>query len=79
MSESETISRPDPNAALSAVESAGTAGRLSESSVANLRRWLTEPGYSRYAKPILVLIDAERFDFGLPDDFVRSLQAFRRA
>jgi hypothetical protein len=25
------------------------------------------------------MLDAERFDFGTPDDFVRSLQAFRAA
>jgi UTP--glucose-1-phosphate uridylyltransferase len=27
----------------------------------------------------LEMLDAERFDFGTPDDFVRSLQAFRAA
>ena len=39
------------------IESARAAGRLSESAAANLRRWLTEPGYAAYVSRLLPLID----------------------
>lgn len=48
--------------ALAALESAKEAGRLSESAVANVRRWLTEPGYVAYVSRILILIDGGRFE-----------------
>jgi phosphoglucomutase/phosphomannomutase len=62
MSDSETPASSTVEPALAALESARAAGRLSEPAVANLRRWLTEPGYAAYVPRILPLIDAGKFE-----------------
>jgi phosphoglucomutase len=62
MSELAVPSDPKAEAALAALDSAQRAGRLSESAVANIRRWLTEPGYAAYAPRLLSLIDSGKFE-----------------
>jgi phosphoglucomutase len=44
------------------IESAVADGRLSAGAEDNMRRWLTEPQYAAYAKPIGALVEADRFD-----------------
>jgi phosphoglucomutase/phosphomannomutase len=62
MSEPQIPASAAVEPALAAVESARAAGRLSESAVANLRRWLTEPGYAAYVSRIVPLIDSGKFE-----------------
>lgn len=62
MSELETLATPGIETALAALEAAGASGRISESAIANIRRWLTEPGYAAYVPRILPLIDGEKFE-----------------
>jgi len=44
------------------VEAAAAAGRLSAGSVENIRRWLTEPPYRKYAPRIVQLVEEGKFD-----------------
>lgn len=62
MSELETLAIPGTEASLAALNSASGSGRLSESAAANIRRWLTEPGYASFVPRILPLIDAGKFE-----------------
>src|SRR5436190_18843377 len=62
MSETTTLSDAGVEPALAVLESAKGAGRLSESALANIRRWLTEPGYAEYVPRILPLVQAGKFD-----------------
>ena len=62
MSEQTTTADPRVGQALAALESAHAAGKLSESALANIRRWLTEPGYAAYVPKILPLVSDARFD-----------------
>ena len=62
MSELETLSTTQIDAALAAIESASASGRLSEAAVANIRRWLTEAGYAAYVPRVLALINASKFE-----------------
>ena len=56
---STTGPRLDTESALTAVEQAVSQGTLSNSAAENLRSWLTEPRYSKYAPEILSTIAAE--------------------
>src|SRR5262249_33695774 len=62
MSEVATGTASSVEPAMAQLESAARAGELSESALANLRRWLTEPGYAVYVSRILPLIDGGRFE-----------------
>ena len=62
MSDQTTVADSTIDQALTALEAAKTAGRLSESAAANVRRWLTEAGYAAYVPKILALIGAASFD-----------------
>ena len=62
MSETTTFSNSGVEPALAALESAKGAGRLSESALANIRRWLTEPGYAAYVPKILPLVRDGKFE-----------------
>jgi len=62
MTESSIVSESGVEQALGALESAQGAGRLSESALANVRRWLTEPGYAAYVPKILPLVQEGRFE-----------------
>ncbi len=62
MSDHDTPPNPQVEAALAQLTSAGASGRLSESAVSNVRRWLTEPGYAAYVPRILALVDAGKLD-----------------
>lgn len=61
MSEAATT-RQEVEPALATLESARQAGKLSESALTNIRRWLTEPGYAVYVPKIRSLVDAGKFD-----------------
>lgn len=50
------------SAAVEKVAAAADAGRLTDGSMQNLNRWLTEPQYRRYVPAIVKLIEAEQFD-----------------
>jgi phosphoglucomutase/phosphomannomutase len=62
MSEIASHSAPATESALASLEAAKAAGRITESAVANIRRWLTEPGYAVYVPRILPLIEAGKFE-----------------
>ena len=62
MTEQNSLADPSLERALAALETAKTSGRLSESAVTNIRRWLTQPGYAAYVPKILSLIEAGSFD-----------------
>jgi phosphoglucomutase/phosphomannomutase len=62
MSEQATTAVPGVEQALAALESAKGAGKLSESALANIRRWLTEPGYAAYVPKILPLVQDAKFE-----------------
>ena len=62
MSETATISDSGVGQALAALESAKGTGRLSESALANIRRWLTEPGYAAFVPKILPLVQDGKFE-----------------
>lgn len=62
MSDVATMTDSGVEAALAALESARQAGKVSESALANVRRWLTEPGYAAYVPRILPLVVAGRFE-----------------
>lgn len=50
------------SAAVEEIDAAATAGKLSSGSVKNLKRWLGEPQYGRYAQRVLESVNAGRFD-----------------
>lgn len=62
MNEPDMTTGTGVESALVSLESARAAGRLSESALANVRHWLTEPGYAGYVPQILPLVHAGRFD-----------------
>jgi phosphoglucomutase len=62
MSELDGHSAPATESALASLEAAKAAGRITESAVANIRRWLTEPGYAAYVPRILPLVEAGKFE-----------------
>jgi phosphoglucomutase/phosphomannomutase len=62
MSDQEALRGPQAEAALATLASAFSSGRISEAAVANIRRWLTEPGYAAYVSPILQLVDAGKLE-----------------
>ena len=62
MSEHVTTADIGVEQALAALESANGDGRLSESALANTRRWLTEPGYAAYVPKILPLVRDGKFE-----------------
>ena len=53
---------PAVEQALSALTAAQGSGKISESSLANIRRWLTEPGYAAYVPKILPFVQAGKFE-----------------
>ena len=58
---SETATPVDIAFCLSAIESARTAGKISESAVLNLTEWLTEPKYAAYTMDIVQHIHDEKW------------------
>lgn len=62
MSETDTTPDPAVEQALAALAAAQGAGKIAESTLANVRRWLTEPGYAAYVPKILPLVQASRFE-----------------
>src|SRR6056297_2531173 len=68
--ESQSSSTMDPRvaAAWESVKQAAKAGKLSESAVENLHRWLTESRYREYLDQVLEHIDQERWQ-ALDDAF----------
>jgi phosphoglucomutase/phosphomannomutase len=58
----ESTGTPDPQAALDAAEAAAGAGRLTPGAFANIRRWLTQPGYAAYRPALAAMIAAARFE-----------------
>ncbi len=62
MSEQTTTADSGVEQALIALESAKGTGKLSESALANIRRWLTEPGYAAYVPKILPLVRDGKFE-----------------
>ncbi len=62
MSNSDAFATANPGPALASLDSATGAGRLSAAAAANIRRWLTEPGYAAYAPKILPLVEAGKFE-----------------
>jgi phosphoglucomutase/phosphomannomutase len=62
MSELDSHPAPAADSALATLESAKSAGRITESAVTNIRRWLTEPGYAAYVPKLLPLVEAGKFE-----------------
>src|SRR5438445_3589329 len=62
MSEKASTASTGIEPALAALDSARSAGRLSESAAANVRRWLTGPGDVAYVPGIVALIESGRFE-----------------
>jgi phosphoglucomutase/phosphomannomutase len=62
MSEAVTPAAPAIESAITSLESAKGAGRITESAVTNIHRWLTEPGYAAYVSRILPLIEGGKFE-----------------
>lgn len=53
---------PAVEQALSALAAAQGTGKIGESSLNNVRRWMTEPGYAAYVPRILPLIHSGKFE-----------------
>ncbi|MCR9116589.1 MAG: phospho-sugar mutase, partial [bacterium] len=51
----------DRDSALAKLESAGEAGNLSAGAVENIRHWLTEPRYAKYAPEVIAHLADERW------------------
>ncbi|HEY3966647.1 MAG TPA: phospho-sugar mutase [Planctomycetaceae bacterium] len=60
--EPATTIDPAVEQALSALATAQGAGKIAESTLNNVRRWLTEPGYAAYVPKILPLVQAGKFE-----------------
>lgn len=58
---SETSTPVDLDFCLKAIETANTAGDLSDTAVENLKQWLTEPKYSSYAPAIAQHIETKQW------------------
>ena len=67
------MSQTEDQAVLAKVTQAETAGELSGSAAANIRRWLTEAPFSAYRSRLVVDIDAGRFKV-LDDAFYAILE-----